>query len=128
MMGALTKFSKMIYNKITINNDIVLESNIEVNTFICNLNRYCIKFNMTYFGENFLILTAKEDINDEVEWFDDENTVNLFKDWDQMGEIKLIALSVIGDTILCLKNFAMQESYLENLEWMEQHLLKSMKK
>ena len=74
---------------------------------------------MTYFVKNFPILTSREDVHNETERLNNGKTVNLFEDWDQVRENKLITLEAIGDAIAWIKMFIVEELYLEDIEGME---------
>ena len=106
--------------------DSVLENNVEVETFIENMERHAIRFDMAHFMQNFPILEQAK--NDEADRFRSGKTYNLFTSWDLIGQDKDDALYTIGETIQWLKTYtdSASESYLEDMDWLHLHLLNSM--
>ena len=107
----------------------VLNNNVEVDTFIENLERHCVRFDMNYFMTNFPSL--EEASAGDHDRFRSGKTVDLFKKWDLIGSKhsnKQVVLNNIGETIAWLKTYtkAESESYLEDMEWVHMHLLNSM--
>ena len=107
----------------------VLETNVAVDTFIENLERHCVRFDMHYFMCNFPKLD--EPLSGAHDRFRNKKTVNLFQKWDVIGSKtseKQLILSSIGENIAWLKTYttAASESYLEDMEWVHQHLINSM--
>lgn len=106
--------------------DSVLENNVEVETFIENLERHTIRFDINYFMSNFPILEAPDKA--EHDCFRKGKTLDLFSNWDMIGKNKGTFLSTIGKTIAWLKTYTEKDSasYLEDMEWLHLHLMNSM--
>ena len=79
-MESITKISNIDYDKITSNKNSILEKSVEADTFISNLEHHCLKFDITYFIKNFLILTVREDVHDEAGRVDDGKPINQIED------------------------------------------------
>ena len=127
--GAMIKIKKIDCDQVGINSkdDTLFENNVEVKTFISAVERHCIHFDMAYFFKNFPIL--KDPINgDHSMRFSNGLTVDLFEEWEMIGDQKPVSLQMMAEGIQWLKEYTdlSCESYLEDLEWTNKHLMSSM--
>ena len=106
--------------------DSVLENNVEVETFVENLERHANRFDMAHFMTSFPLLEAAQ--ADASDRFRSGKTYNLFSNWDLIGSDREDALYSIGEVIAWLKTYTDvgSESYLEDMDWLHLHLMNSM--
>jgi hypothetical protein len=128
--GLGTDLSMIDYAKIGMSSkdDSLFKNNLEVETFIVNFELHCIRYDMAEFYENFPVLDPPDSSGDETNRYSKGKTINLFKKWDRIGDLKDISLTQIADTIAWIKKYATKESesYLEDLDWSHHALIASM--
>jgi hypothetical protein len=128
--GLGTDLSMIDYAKIGMDSkdDSLFKNNLEVETFIVNFELHCIRYDMVEFYENFPVLDPPDSNGDDANRYSKGNTINLFKKWDRIGDLKDISLNQIADTIAWIKKYATKdsESYLEDLDWSHHSLIASM--
>ena len=127
--GADQKLRKVDYARISTNDkdDELLKNNLAIETFIRKFKRHCIRYDIHELMTKF----PKLDNNPiEENRFDLGNTINLIEKWDRIGDgaDKEISVTEIGDTVEWIKGFATKESesYLEDMEWIHEHMLDSL--
>ena len=103
--GATIKIKKIDYDQVGMHSkdDTLFENNVEVETFISAVERHCIRFDMAYFFKNFPVL--EDPINgDHSMRFSQGLTVDLFEEWDTIGDQKPVSLQMIAEGIQWLKS------------------------
>ena len=127
--GLTKKISKIDYDKIhTTDADFFLEKNISVETFIDNIRKHCVRYDIAYTFQNFPLLD--EPVGGD-EWTRARNgrTIDLFEEWDQIGEgtNKKLSVEQISETINWLKDHTIPEceSYIDDLDWTHLFILDS---
>jgi hypothetical protein len=128
--GLDTELSMIDYAKIgiTSKDDSIFKNNLEVEVFIINFELHCIRYDMVEFYQNFPLLDPPEADGNDANRYSKGKTINLFKKWDRIGDLKDISLDQIADTISWIKKYATaeSESYLEDLDWSHHSLIASM--
>jgi hypothetical protein len=127
--GAELKLQKVDYARISTSDqdDELLKNNVAIETFIRKFKRHCIRYDMHEFMTRFPKL---DDTPNDADRFNQGNTINLIENWDRIGEgtDKEISVEEIADTVEWIRAYATQdsESYLEDMEWIHEHILDSL--
>ena len=128
--GFDAKLSMVDYDKMTseADTDSIFLANEGMENFVTSYLAHCVRFDMVETIQEFPLLQSPESGLSDRDRFDENSTIDLLENWDQIGDGKSITLKQIASTVAWMKRYTTvdSESYLDDMDWQHRFLMNCM--